>query len=733
MMYISKIFFLLLFLNFEFTYAIPKVEQPIIFTDITNSIRIGKSVFILKDLDNSLTFSKVLVSDAFQKSKQDVPNLGVSKSSFWIKFSILNRSSSSDLLLEIAQPTLNNISLFYLDKNNIYNSINEGIYISFNKRKFNNQNYIFDIKVPQGKICTFFLKVKSNDQIMLPIIIGKSNVLMESLMIKDLIFGLFIGTLFAMFLYNLFIFFSVKDSIYLYYVAYILIIIVLQASLQGYLFKFILFNNVLINQLGIFILPAIGNVSATLFTQSFLKLKAYTPILNKILNFIISIIIIGIIFAFLNLYTESFLILQVSTIFGSLLLFYSAYQTLRAGVRSAKFFLASWSFLLLGAIIFVLKDFAIIPYNNFTAYSLQIGSALEVTLLSFALADKINIYKKEKELSQAEALSALQENDRIIREQNTTLERKVYERTNELVSTNNNLNKTLTDLKEAQTQLVEAEKMASLGQLTAGIAHEINNPINFVTSNVGPLKRDVDLLVDAIINIESVGLSEGSVEEKQQQIEDYKEEIDLDYLKIEINHLINGIHEGATRTADIVKGLKIFSRLDEDDLKKADINEGLQSTLTIANNLIGDKIQVIKSFGHIPVIECFPGKLNQVFLNIISNAVFAIQEKFNNQPGGILKITTENDDQYLLIKIEDNGTGMSEATKAKIFEPFFTTKNVGVGTGLGMSIVYNTVKKHNAEIYLNSTLGVGTEFIIKLNLVFTEPIADYQSEQQGQN
>ncbi|RYY07087.1 MAG: HAMP domain-containing histidine kinase, partial [Sphingobacteriaceae bacterium] len=198
-------------------------------------------------------------------------------------------------------------------------------------------------------------------------------------------------------------------------------------------------------------------------------------------------------------------------------------------------------------------------------------------------------------------------------------------------------------------------------------------------------------------------------------------------------HLINGIHEGATRTADIVKGLKIFSRLDEDDLKKADINEGLNSTLIIANNLIGDKIQVIKNFGNIPAIECFPGKLNQVFLNIISNAVFAIQEKFNNQPGGILKITTSNDDQYLTVKLEDNGTGMSEATKMKIFEPFFTTKNVGVGTGLGMSIVYNTIKKHNAQIYLNSTEGVGTEFIIKLNLVFTEPIADYQSEQQGQN
>jgi signal transduction histidine kinase len=231
-----------------------------------------------------------------------------------------------------------------------------------------------------------------------------------------------------------------------------------------------------------------------------------------------------------------------------------------------------------------------------------------------------------------------------------------------------------------------------------------------------------------LITLKIVGLSDNSLEDKQQQIDDYKEEIDLDYLKIEINHLLNGIHEGASRTADIVKGLKIFSRLDENDLKKADINEGLDSTLIIANNLISKQIKVIKNYGNIPLIECFPGKLNQVFLNMISNAVFAINEKFGDKLGGQLTITTECDDVHLFIKIKDNGTGMSEATKKKIFEPFFTTKNVGVGTGLGMSIVYNTIRKHNGQIYINSTEGIGTEFILELQLIFEANLIDYQSE-----
>ncbi len=721
---------ILYFLFLKNTCLISAPLKPIVFSDINKLMRIGNCISILEDKSNVLPFSEVYKSKHFEVSDKIVPNLGVTNSTFWIKFSILNTSSSDEILLEVAQPTLNNISLLYYTENGITKIINEGISRSFNTRFFDNQNYLFNLTVPKGTIKTYYIKLNSSDQVMLPISLGTQKTVFENLIKKDLIFGIFLGSLLVMLLYNLFIYFTVRDPVYLYYVVYILLIILVQGSLQGYTFKYLWSDNVPLTKISIFIFPALANISATFFTKVFLRTRTNTPSLNKVLNIIIGVLLLDITLVFIGLYRISFIVLQLTTIIGSLILFYCAYLIIKKGYRPAKFFLVSWSFLLAGAIIFVLKDFAILPYNNFTSNSLQIGSALEVILLSFALADKINIYKKEKEQSQAQTLSAVQENERMAREQNVILERNVEERTSELVTTNKNLNKTLTDLKEAQMQLVEAEKMASLGQLTAGIAHEINNPINFVTSNIAPLRRDVDVLVDAITNIESVGLSDATIEEKQQQIDDYKEEIELDYLKIEINHLLNGIHEGATRTADIVKGLKIFSRLDEDDLKKADINEGLDSTLIIANNLIGNKIQVIKSLGNVPVIECYPGKLNQVFLNIISNAVFAIQEKFNNQNGGLLEITTTNDDQHLTIRIKDNGTGMTEATKNKIFEPFFTTKNVGVGTGLGMSIVYNTIKKHNAEIYLNSTEGIGTEFIIKLNLVFEAPIAEYESGQQ---
>ena len=259
--------------------------------------------------------------------------------------------------------------------------------------------------------------------------------------------------------------------------------------------------------------------------------------------------------------------------------------------------------------------------------------------------------------------------------------------------------------------------MASLGQLTAGIAHEINNPINFVTSNVKPLNRDVRILLDAVEAIEQIAGVESSVAEKQKKISAYKEEIDYEYLKEEIDQLLSGIGEGASRTAEIVKGLRIFSRLDEDDLKKANINEGLESTLVITNNLLNNIIKIQKNYADLPLIECYPGKLNQVFLNIISNGIYAIKKRFEEADGGLLTISTSFDDTNVFIKIADNGTGMDENTKKKLFEPFFTTKDVGEGTGLGLSIAYNTINKHNGQIQVNSEIGKGTEFILILPLI----------------
>lgn len=322
---------------------------------------------------------------------------------------------------------------------------------------------------------------------------------------------------------------------------------------------------------------------------------------------------------------------------------------------------------------------------------MQIGSAIETVLLSFALANKINIIQAEKE--------------ELIMNQNVILEQKVDERTTEL-------NKTLKNLKETQSQLVDAEKMSSLGQLTAGIAHEINNPINFVSSNIPPLKQDIDDLKTIIKKYEEIN-SSSNINEKLNEINTLKQELDYEFLKTELNTIINGIETGAKRTAEIVKGLKTFSRLDENDLTLANINEGIESTLTILKSTSFD-VDLLLNLNPLPEIECFPGKLNQVFLNVINNAIQATKENTTRPGKGKVEVTTLSEAKTIKILISDNGYGMTEETKAKIFEPFFTTKKIGEGTGLGLSIVYRIIENHKGKIEVNSIINRGTTFTITL-------------------
>lgn len=675
-------------------------------------VPLGKEIEILQST-SELTFAEALRSNEFKKSTSDNPNLGISGVSTWVRFTLTNNLKSTNYLLDIAYPILDEIELFAADSTGKYSSILLGEVKRFKEREYNHPDYIFNLNIPQNTTKTYYLRIKSAEQIILPISVHQQLSLWQEKSTENLLLGIFIGAIIIMFLYNLFIFFSVKDKSYIYYVVYVASVGLTQIGIKGLNFQYLWGEYPEFELKSINFFACIGAIAAILFTKSFLNTKLRARKSDIVLNLIIISLFIAFLLNLSGNIQLGFLWMQASTTFFALGVLIVSGIVMYEGYPPAKFIFFSWSVLLIGAIIFALKDNGVLPYNTFTSYSMQVASVIEMALLSFGLADRINVLKKEKEASDAHSLAVAQENEQIIRSQNIVLERKVKERTAELETTNNDLSVTLTNLKYTQSQLVEAEKMASLGQLTAGIAHEINNPINFVTSNVAPLKRDVGILLEAVTTMEELNFSEVSHPEKQKIIDEYKEEIDFDYLKIEISHLLKGISEGASRTAEIVKGLRVFSRLDEDDLKFADLNEGLDSTLIIANNLLSG-IVLTKEYTELPLIECYPGKLNQVFLNIITNAIHAIHKKYNNSAEGQLKLKTTFDEEYVSVIISDNGIGMTEDTAKKIYEPFFTTKDVGEGTGLGMSIAYNTIKKHNGEIYLNTVLNAGTDFIIKL-------------------
>lgn len=275
----------------------------------------------------------------------------------------------------------------------------------------------------------------------------------------------------------------------------------------------------------------------------------------------------------------------------------------------------------------------------------------------------------------------------------------------ELENQKSELNNTLKELTQAQTQLVQSEKMVSLGQVTAGVAHELNNPLNFISSSISPLRRNMEDLLTLLSKYDSV------IEKKKlhggfgEAIE-FKEAIDYTFMVKETEDLLIGINEGASRSEHIVKGLRTFSRMDENEFKSVDIHEGIDSTLLLLRNNLQDRITIHKSYGNIQHVECLPGKLNQVFMNILTNSILAIEDK------GDIFIETSRVDDKARIAIRDNGKGMSSEIREHIFEPFFTTRAVGKGTGLGLSISYSIIEEHNGTIEVLSEPGLGSEFII---------------------
>jgi predicted ATPase/signal transduction histidine kinase len=312
---------------------------------------------------------------------------------------------------------------------------------------------------------------------------------------------------------------------------------------------------------------------------------------------------------------------------------------------------------------------------------------------------------------------------------NSTLEAKVEERTQEIKDKNLRLEQAFKNLQNTQSQLIQSEKMSGLGQMVAGIAHEINNPINFIHGNTDHVASYVKDLLD-LVNLYSQEYPEPS-----SIIREKMGEIDLDFISQDLADLLNSMKAGSSRISNIILGLRNFSRLNESEIKPVDIHEGIDNTLMILQHRLKDitevyelnkdlnqkysEIEIVKEYADIPAISCYASLINQVFLNILSNSIYAIEESIKNQflvnKPTILIRTERCDLQTIRIIFIDNGCGIKPEVKEKIFDPFFTTKPVGTGTGLGLSISYQIiVDRHHGKLICNSIPEEGTEFIIEI-------------------
>ncbi|SFU16596.1 hypothetical protein SAMN04489724_4574 [Algoriphagus locisalis] len=638
-------------------------------------------------------------------------SLGHYEKEFYIKMAVKEeRFIDGEALIVFNNPMLTDIEIFDQDGR---------LVAELGRLNFKKENYasFFNTaSLPDTGSSVFYVRIQSFGSVTVPIDIVEEERFQLSIDERNVLFGLYFGIVIAMFFYNLFLWVSTKDKIYGLYITYIFVVGMTQGIISGYLDVYLWPESAFLKQNSYFLSTVLVNIVGIYYSLKFLKIgeinKKYCNIGLSII-FIYCLVFLAFLFDIGSINSRVRVLQVFLGIVPFYLLFISIYS-FRNGYRPAKFFLISWSLLILGMVIFLLNDLNVLPNNFFTNYIFTFGSAAEALLLSFALADKINILKKEKEKEQAERLIVLAENEQLVREQNAMLEDKVRIRTDEL-------EQALRNLQNTQSQLVNQEKMASLGQLTAGIAHEINNPINFVSSNIMPLKRDIKDIMEVIEFYRTTGIKEftpASLKEAKQ----LEEDLELEYVLEEVDQLLKGMDDGARRTVEIVKGLRLFSRVDEQDMKKVDVHDGINSTIILLNSTMPTRIRIIRDFGELPMVECLAGKINQVFMNIINNAVHALADHIDTISDPKIELRTKSLGDFVSIEISDNGPGMPEHVKQRIFEPFFTTKAVGKGTGLGLSIVYSIIENHKGTLEVITEEGQGTTFKITL------PI--YQSSQR---
>jgi two-component system, NtrC family, sensor kinase len=492
-----------------------------------------------------------------------------------------------------------------------------------------------------------------------------------------------VGVLFALTVLYLVIFVFLRDPIYLYYLAYLLFMDLFIIQHTGMLAVFSgldftwFYKHQSLAETGIC-------VTAGYFGLQFLRLKQFLPVWYKI---IWGAIILQLAFVFFGLFFNQ-LILELSrlvaTFYVVTIIFISLYIYRVKQYTPAIYFLFSSIFLFTGSMVYIFRGAGLIPNDGFFArHAIEAGVALEMLVLSLGVSVRIDGIRRK-------GLQVEQENTRILSGQKEILKQKVKEKTEALQQQNVELQSTLNDLKTTQARLVQSEKMASVGMLTAGVAHELNNPLNFIKNGVMLIQDEIEP-------------TQGNSNDNGDASDSGEDSIDT-YLGI--------IEEGADRALQIVKSLNQFNRKTDTLEEDCDIHSILDNCLMVIKPAIKYHVEVEKNYFHTaPVVKGNGGRLHQAFLNILANAGQAIEKE------GTVTVKTELYDKHVRISISDTGKGIPEEYLSRITDPFFTTKPPGEGTGLGMYITCSIINEHNGSIEINSREGEGTTIFIYLKPV----------------
>ena len=655
-----------------------------------------------------------------QAGTSGVLNLGNDGLWHWVRLDV-PASAKVGSYLEIASAQTDSIVVMAVcDQTVLYRRELQGV---GHFESWNDGNYPA-FPIPEGtcETVSMYLGVQSGKQLSLPLRISDRSTLRNWSFKRDLFFSFYAGIMLVMLLYNLVLYFTVQDRSYFLYVLFLVGVAGSQLFLAGY--QWVLPGWSPNSWLGIRSVHLIGmfsGVSTILFVNQFLDLARRAPRYQRVFNGLMSLYLIAGGCLLVGKLNWAYQVINLVAM-AALLVIPASLHVLRQGHRSARFLLIAFSFFILTVVLFAAsQSFAQfgggVLEQDWVKFAMPVGSIVEVVLLSIALADRINQLKRDSAKAREEQLRISQLNEKITREQNEVLEERVSQRTEELEERNGRLQSALEELRLAQDQLVQSEKLASIGQLTAGIAHELNNPINFVSSSAQSLRRDFDDVAEIIQALQSWDGENEDLQEKVKALHARMTQLDLEFTMKEIDELLAGIDDGANRTSEIVKGLRIFSRMDGDANTEANFNDLLESTMVILRSSLREDVALVVDLAPtLPSFPCQPGKLNQVFMNLINNAAQATVKAHDTKEARQVRIRTRwvkaEGQECIQVSIEDNGIGMGEEVQAQIFDPFFTTKDVGEGTGLGLSIVKGILDDHKATLSIESAPGEGSHFLI---------------------
>ena len=659
-------------------------QRTILLTDTTSIQSFGGDVALYEDRSNALTIGQIAspaYDSLFRKSAQEVPNIGMYRSTLWMRWTVRNVSSLK-WMIELANPILDTIVLHEF-RHGGWRSRMSGLEFPLTGRDFLSPNFIFAIEPARDSTSVFYLRARGRF-LFAPLTIGRAEDLVEHSHRFDWFYWVYCGLVLMMFAYNLLIYVFIREVEYLYYTGWVLCFAFAMFTLNGYL---------------LLILPpglhwatnyarsvvAIAGIFGVAFRKRFLKTKDNTPKLHHAFSIVSILFAVVVPLFLLRFYAIGGALVQVAYLALTIVSIVVGIVLLRKGYTLAKYFLAAFGSTFIGSFVFFGFSRGLLQYSFYTNNAVLIGSSIEMILLSFILGYKLHTFRKEKEAAQMHALLAAQENERLVKEQNLLLERKVEERTRDLMTT--------------QQQLVQQERLAVLGQLTAGIAHEIKNPLNFVNNFS---KLSLELFEDY--------RNSASDEERTSLME-------------EISMNLGRIEQHGKRADGIVRRMMMHTRADTGMKESTDINALLEEAIQFVYQGIRSQDETILCqfdldlAPSIPQIMVDQQAISRVFVNIVQNGIYATHEIAQAAGKGYhprMEIWTRSIDTNIEIRIRDNGPGIPENIREKIFQPFFTTRPAGKGTGLGLSMSYNVVVNGHGGMLTSVPRDNGAEFVITL-------------------